>query len=97
MPATSRIASSGLSDPRDERRRKFLWSGVLQTARGPMPCLVAELSRGGARLSLATELAIGQAVTLVVAGSGSFRGSVAWTEAGSVGLEFGAAQSASAA
>jgi hypothetical protein len=54
--------------------------------------VVVDISEGGARLSVAAAAAMvaGQAVTLLVSGLGHFRGTVAWSEAGSVGLRFGA-------
>lgn len=76
-------------DDREERRRQILWSGVLQSARGPVQCLVTDISSGGARLSVgAAAVALGQAVTLLVAGMGLFRGTVVWAESGSVGVRF---------
>ena len=80
-----------------ERQRQLLWSGVLQTARGPVQCIVAELSAGGARLTTGADLVAGQAVTLFITGIGMFRGTVAWAETGMVGVAFAAAKSASAA
>lgn len=75
-------------EAREERRRHILWSGVLQTARGPCSCLVVDISSGGARLSAAAVVEIGQAVTLVVTGLGLFRGTVIWSEAGNIGIRF---------
>jgi predicted phosphoribosyltransferase len=51
-------------DDREERRRQLLWSGILQTARGPVQCIVIDISRGGARLTAAAAVKIGQAVSL---------------------------------
>ncbi len=62
-----------------------------------MQCRVADLSRGGARLSVTTEIPVGQSVTLIVTGIGTFRGAVVWADAGRVGLQFAAQASASAA
>ena len=80
-----------------EARRQLLWSGVLQTARGPAQCLVLDISTGGARLSVGAVVAAGEAVTLMVAGMGMFRGTIVWAEQGVIGVAFAAAQSASAA
>ncbi len=82
------------------RRGQLLWSGVLQTARGPVQCLVVDISAGGARLTVGAAVAAGEAVTLMVAGKGMFRGTVAWAEPGLVGIAFAqqrASASASAA
>src|SRR5271170_7817851 len=73
---------------REHVRRQMLWSGTLQTARGPCPCIVVDLSRGGARVSGVATVEIGQSVTLVVAGMGLYRGTVAWRESGSIGIGF---------
>jgi hypothetical protein len=71
-----------------ERRGQLLWSGVLQTARGPVQCLVVDISSGGARLSIGAPITAGEAVTLMVAGKGMFRGTVAWAQPGLVGVAF---------
>ncbi len=94
MAAVAHTAEAG---ERTERRRQLLWSGVLQTARGPVQCIVADISQGGARLSLGAAVAQGEAVTLMVAGMGMFRGTIAWAEPGTVGVAFAAERSASAA
>jgi len=76
------------ADARQDRRRQLLWSGVLQTARGPSHCTVVDISRGGARVSLGAAVEPGQAVTLVVTGLGMYRGTVIWSEGGTIGIEF---------
>jgi hypothetical protein len=75
-------------DDREERRRQLLWSGILQTARGPVQCIVVDMSHGGARLTAAAFVTVGQAVTLKVAGMGMFRGTVVWAEQGTIGVKF---------
>lgn len=75
-------------DERQDRRRQLLWSGVLQTARGPAQCTVVDISHGGARVSVAAAVNPGQAVTLVVTGLGLYRGMVVWSEGGTIGIEF---------
>ncbi|HUB96122.1 MAG TPA: PilZ domain-containing protein [Stellaceae bacterium] len=98
MTAAARtIAFTGLPDSAEERRAHLVWGGVLQTVRGPVPCRVADLSRGGARLSVAADIAVGQAVTLVVTGIGTFRGAVIWADTGELGLAFAAPANATAA
>ncbi len=79
-----------------KRRGQLLWSGVLQTARGPVQCIVVDISPGGARLSIGANVASGEAVTLMVAGKGMFRGTVAWAEPGLIGVAFAAERNASA-
>jgi hypothetical protein len=76
------------ADARQDRRRQLLWSGVLQTARGPAQCTVVDISHGGARVSVASAVERGQAVTLVVTGLGMYRGTVVWSEGGAIGIEF---------
>lgn len=75
-------------EAREDRRRQILWSGMLQTARGPFQCVVVDISRGGARVAHAPAVGIGQAVTLLVTGLGMFRGTVIWCETGNLGIEF---------
>jgi hypothetical protein len=94
MPGAKTIAFTGLPDSCEERRSHLVWGGVLQTARGPVQCRVADLSRGGARLSVGVEIAVGQAVTLIVTGIGTFRGAVVWAASGTVGLQFAAERTA---
>jgi len=75
-------------EARQDRRRQLLWSGVLQTARGPGHCIVIDISHGGARVSRVPSVDIGQAVTLLVTGLGMFRGKVAWAEPDCLGIAF---------
>ncbi|MGH7088105.1 MAG: PilZ domain-containing protein [Stellaceae bacterium] len=97
MPLSYGTAPAVL-EKRTDRPRQLLWSGVLQSARGPVQCLVVDISERGARLSVgAAELPLGQAVTLMVAGMGLFRGSIISAESGTVGVRFSADRSASAA
>jgi hypothetical protein len=84
-------------DDREDRRRQLLWSGILQTARGPVHCVVIDISRGGARLSAAAAVKIGQSVTLLVAGLGMYRGTVVWVQDGTIGLKFIEEKAATAA
>jgi PilZ domain len=75
-------------DAREERRRQLLWSGMLQTAQGPSPCVVVDISRGGAHVARAPSVAVGQSVTLKVRGLGMFRGKVVWCDTGDLGIAF---------
>jgi hypothetical protein len=86
--AATAIAAPPPLETREHGRRQMLWSGVLQTARGPCPCLVVDLSGGGARVSGVVAVEIGQSVTLVVSGMGLYRGTVVWRESGSLGISF---------
>jgi hypothetical protein len=86
-PTESEPRSSSV-DARRDARRQLLWSGTLQTSQGPCQCIVVDLSRGGAKLQLAKPVKIGQLVTLVVAGIGTYRGTVIWCENGSLGVKF---------
>jgi PilZ domain len=97
MTVTDGDAPEIALEDREARRRQLLWSGVLQTARGPVQCIVVDISEGGARLSAAAAVAVGQSVTLKVQGMGMYRGSVVWTEAGTIGVKFAAASGATAA
>ena len=84
-------------DDREDRRRQLLWSGILQTARGPVQCIVVDISRGGARITAGAAVKVGQAVTLLVTGMGMFRGTVVWAEPGTIGVKFAEETNASAA
>jgi hypothetical protein len=97
MSGTNGTALEAALDDREDRRRQLLWSGILQTARGPVQCIVVDISRGGARLSAGAVVKIGQAVTLLVTGMGMFRGTVVWTEPGTIGVKFAEEKSATAA
>jgi hypothetical protein len=97
MPMTDGDAPEIALEDREARRRQLLWSGVLQTARGPVQCIVVDISEGGARLSLGASVAVGQSVTLKVQGMGMYRGSVVWTEDGAIGVRFANASGATAA
>ena len=97
MSGTNGTALEAALDDREDRRRQLLWSGILQTARGPVQCIVIDISRGGARLSAAAAVKVGQAVTLLVAGMGMFRGTVVWTEPGTIGVQFAEEKNATAA
>lgn len=88
VPARAPDPSSRAADQRRDRRRHLLWSGVLQTARGPSQCTVMDISSGGARLCLAPAHEVGQAVTLLVHGLGLFRGTVIWRDVGELGIAF---------
>ncbi len=85
--AATAVATPPL-ETREHGRRQMLWSGVLQTARGPCACIVVDLSHGGARISGVVAVEIGQSVTLVVSGMGLYRGTVVWRESGSLGISF---------
>ncbi|HXQ50505.1 MAG TPA: PilZ domain-containing protein [Stellaceae bacterium] len=97
MPVTNGDAPEIAVEDREARRRQLLWSGVLQTARGPVQCIVIDISEGGARLSAGAVVNVGQSVTLMVQGMGMYRGSVVWTEAGTIGVKFAAASATAAA
>jgi len=86
--AVAAAKPAGPPEERLDRRRQLLWSGMLQSASGPCPCTVVDISSGGAKLSTAATVKVGQAVTLLVSGIGMFRGTVVWTEGGSVGIAF---------
>jgi hypothetical protein len=97
MSGTNGNALEAALDDREDRRRQLLWSGILQTARGPVHCIVIDISRGGARLTAAVAVTVGQAVTLLVTGMGMFRGTVVWAESGTIGVKFAEAKGATAA
>jgi PilZ domain len=90
------VNTAAAGETAEERRRQLLWSGVLQTSRGPVQCLVLDISSGGARLSVGAAVGSGEAVTLMVAGKGMYRGTIAWAEAGVIGVAFARANAASA-
>jgi hypothetical protein len=76
---------SDSSDRREEPKR-VLWRGILQTAEGPFPCVVLDLTLDGAKLALQHPLRRDQAVTLMLGALGTFRGAVLWEEGGTLGI-----------
>lgn len=73
---------------RADSRKQLVWMGILQTARGPLRCLVADIRSEGARLSQAGEVRAGQMATLVVAGVGNFRGKIVQTDEPGLAIRF---------
>jgi hypothetical protein len=82
------LPSDGRSERRGRPRRHVLWRGVLQTVDGPFPCLVLNVSLGGAKLAVRTEIEPDRDVTLMLGALGVFPAIVVWTEGGAVGIRF---------
>ena len=83
----SRTASA---ERRYQARRSGLWAAQLQSAEGdPIPCLILDLSPGGARLAAQRRpFTEGMIVTLLAPVSGTRRARVAWMTRAHVGLQF---------
>ncbi len=83
---------SGMAEAADDRRRSarrhVLWRGVLQTGTGPYPCLVLNVSLGGAKLAVKAALKVDQPVTLMLGALGTFRAVVVWAEVEDAGVRF---------
>jgi hypothetical protein len=75
-------------DQRRAARRRFCWSGTLQTSEGPFPCTVVDLSLGGAKVALHELPRRSRAVSLVMPQIGAFRGELVWQQDGIVGIGF---------
>jgi hypothetical protein len=78
----------------DERRRHaraaVVWMATLRTKRGLYGCLVIDISRGGAKLSILDGPAIepGEAVTLDLAPCGMYAASAVWQRTEYIGIRF---------
>lgn len=75
-------------DRRRHTRHRLLWSGMLQTADGPYPCIVLDISLGGAMVSLPRAPRRGDPVSLVLGPLGAFRGELVWQKDRVVGVSF---------
>lgn len=80
--------AAGIFEQRRDPRRRMLWSGTLQTVDGPYPCIVLDLSLGGARVSLHRAPRRGDPVSLVLGPLGAFRGELVWERDGAAGISF---------
>jgi len=92
MPEASsenqKSASEGLTENRDFRRRSVLWPGKLVIGKHELTCQVWNLSLGGARVRIDLPIQEGTDLKLNVASRGEIDAVVAWTEDGSLGLDF---------
>lgn len=82
------LPNDGRPERRGRPRRHVLWRGVLQTVGDPYPCLVLNVSLGGAKLAVRTELEPDREVTLMLGALGVFPAVVVWAETGAVGIRF---------
>lgn len=82
------LPGPGHPERRERPRRHVLWRGMLQTIEGPHPCLVLNVSLGGAKLAVRTDLASNREVTLMLGALGVFRAVIIWVENGAVGIRF---------
>ena len=85
-PADTRKPAAG-------ERRRFSRAGVRVTAElllgtRSVPCIVTELSPGGALLSLDARLPTLGPATLRIEGAGAFHCRIAWSRAGQAGICF---------
>jgi hypothetical protein len=88
FPMGEAAVAASTPERRRNARRRVLWRGILQTTGGPQPCLVLDLSLGGARLSLKQGPCRDQPVTLMLGALGRFRGIVVWTQDDHLGIRF---------
>jgi len=75
-----------------ERRRHprvgVMLMAALRSANGMFDCIVLDISRGGAKLTLGEPHAIGNAVSLVLGGFGTFRAQPVWQRGDVMGIRF---------
>lgn len=71
-------------------RYRIVGSGlaVFTTEHARLPCLVEDLSAGGARLRLGGRLGFGCDGRIEIAGGGSAPGSCVWSQSGMAGIAF---------
>lgn len=82
------LREGGRPERRERPRRHVLWRGVLQTKEAQHPCLVLNVSLGGAKLAVRTDLASDREVTLMLGALGTFPAVIIWVENGAVGVRF---------
>jgi len=72
----------------DSRHRTVLQVAKLQTARGDELCILRNVSAGGLRADVYTDLAVGEPVRFELKTGRSVAGRVAWTNGEAIGVEF---------
>jgi hypothetical protein len=83
------VAPVAMVERRKHRRRPVVWRGKLEApnTRGAA-CAILNLSLGGAKLSSAATVAIGDCVKLTIDRFGTLAARVVWHEDGHMGVQF---------
>jgi hypothetical protein len=75
-------------EQRRHKRKPVLWSARVESETGTAPCIILDLSLGGARLRVPPQAKANQPVTLVIDRFGAINAVVAWCHSGEMGLRF---------
>ena len=78
------------------QRMNARWLAELSTDGKRMPCIVEDISVGGAMLHVGEQLREGDAVSLTIVDFGPITGAVAWRRGDRIGLRFDEQQSSTA-
>jgi len=92
MDGTAR-AKTDVTSPSAAERRRHARVGVmlmasLRSTNGIYDCMVLDISRGGAKLTLGEPQTLPPTVTLVLGGFGTFRAQTVWQHNEIVGIRF---------
>jgi hypothetical protein len=82
------IADTSPADRRRHARVGVMLMATLRATGGLYDCMVLDISRGGAKLTLGEPHAVGSAVSLVLGGFGTFRAEPVWQRGEILGLRF---------
>jgi len=83
--------TAGETRPEERRRARrigVMWMATLRSSNGFAECVVIDISRGGAKLKLASAEPLPSAVSLVFDAYGCFRAETVWQRADIAGLRF---------
>ena len=76
------------ADRRIHKRKPVLWSARLECDKGVTPCIILDLSAGGAKLRGTTPAGNREPVSLVIERLGKLRAEVMWARMGLLGIRF---------
>jgi len=76
------------ADRRLHKRKPVLWSARIESRDGNTPCIILDLSAGGAKLRGSAPVSRKDHVKLVIDRFGSLRAEVMWARMGLLGLRF---------
>jgi hypothetical protein len=81
-------AGSDPTERRSNKRKPVLWAARLESKDGSAPCIILDLSMGGAKLRGISPSRVRQPITLVIDRFGSLHGEVVWARMGLLGMSF---------
>lgn len=88
MSVESSTSASAVEQRADSRHRTVLQVAKLETAHGDELCILRNVSAGGLRADVYTELAVGDPVRFELKTGRSVAGRVIWTDGSAIGVEF---------